>query len=155
MNIFSRMFRKLFLVKEIVSREGTVHFRRYRLLSTPWFNIYVHHILQSDMDSDMHDHPWDFSSLILKGSYIEQARLSPEFDAIYMNKYYSGEVIKHKAEDAHKLILVSKSVWTLVVTSGTPREWGYQTCQGWIDHKEYRQRKNQSPEVRIINSSTS
>ena len=38
------------MVREIVSREGNVHFRRYRLLWTPRGAVYVHHILVSDQD---------------------------------------------------------------------------------------------------------
>lgn len=51
------IIRKFFLVKEIISKEGEVHFRRYRLLATPWFNIYIHNIRRSDEDIHMHDHP--------------------------------------------------------------------------------------------------
>jgi hypothetical protein len=31
----------------------------------------------------------------------------------------------------------------LVLTSGRERVWGYQTEQGWIDFKSYRQLKNE------------
>lgn len=71
MNWLIKIIRFLFLVKEIKSRYGHVHFRRYRLLSTPWFSIYIHHILKSDEDKDPHDHPFNFSSLILSGAYQE------------------------------------------------------------------------------------
>ena len=66
------VIRTFFLAKEIISKDGVVHFRRYRLLSTPWFNIYIHNILRSDEDAHFHDHPWGFFSFILnctKGGY--------------------------------------------------------------------------------------
>lgn len=46
-------FRK---VKEIVSRDGVRHFRRWAILQTRWFNIYLHCIEQSDQDKDLHSH---------------------------------------------------------------------------------------------------
>jgi len=142
--------RSLFLVKEIVSKEGVVHFKRYRLLSTPWFNIYVHNILHSDEDLYPHDHPWAFMSLILWGSYLE------EWLGAYEDWYYRrtgrlrkdkrsmGSLIIHRAKDFHKLTLHTRSVWSLVFTFGKRRpSWGYQTPQGWIDFQSYRELKNE------------
>lgn len=91
----------------------------------------------------MHDHPWNFMSLILEGSYFEQTSYPPNFYAIHSGKFYSGDVVTHQAEDVHRLTLISKEVWTLVFTSGRERDWGYQTKVGWIGHKEYRQLKNE------------
>lgn len=135
-----KLIRKLFLIKEIISKDGIVHFRRYRVLSTPWFNIYIHNILQSDRDEDMHDHPFDFKSVILKGSYTEKFCRAPNFDQVETCTYYPGDVVEHKAEDCHKITLNSlfQSVWTLVFTSGRNREWGYLTKHGWCWHKKYR-----------------
>jgi len=138
-----KLIRKLFLVKEIVSAFGNVHFRRYRLLQTPWFALYIHQILRSDEDNDSHDHPWGFTSVILSGSYEESVTYPPHFDTVEHHRYYQGDVVEHDGEDAHRLRLLSKEVWTLVVTSGRKREWGYQTKEGWIGHKEYRQLKNE------------
>lgn len=143
MSLWERFVRKFFLVKEIVSKFGQVHFRRFRLLQTPWFAIYIHQILRSDEDLDPHDHPWAFSSVILEGAYEEQSWYPPHFQTMYYNKFYSGDVIQHKAEDAHKITLISKEVWTLVFTSGRTRYWGYQTKFGWIGHEEYRLLKNE------------
>lgn len=148
MNLFSRIIRKLFLVKEIVSQMGKVHFRRYRLLSTPWFNIYIHHILSSDLDVDPHDHPFSFHSLILKGAYQELCKYEPYFDeGFHCCKHYAGQVVVHKAEDAHKITLLTPDVWTLVVTSGRTRDWGYRLSDGtWVQHQEYRRLKNSKEE---------
>lgn len=148
MSYLIRAIRFLFLVKEIISKEGSVHFRRYRLLSTPWFNLYIHHILKSDMEIDPHDHPWNFHSLILKGSYTEMAWFPPAFERLFMKSFYPGDIIKHKAEDAHRIALRTRDVWTLVFTYGKKQEWGFRTKEGWVDHLTYRQIKNQKNESR-------
>ena len=42
------------------------------------FNIFIHKFLKSDPD-DVHDHPWNYASLILKGGYWEW---TPVFDTV-------------------------------------------------------------------------
>lgn len=135
--------RTFFLVKEIVAKNGELHFRRYRLLALPWLRIYVHQILVSDYDAHMHDHPWHFESRIMSGSYREDCSLYPDYDVVWSREYTAGDTIKHHAQDVHKLTLTSKEVWTFVITWGRPRVWGYQTEQGWIDHETYRKLKNE------------
>jgi hypothetical protein len=143
MSLWDKFIRKFFLVKEIVSKFGHIHFRRFRLLQTPWFAIYIHQILRSDEDLDPHDHPWNFTSVILEGAYEEQLWVAPNFGHMTIKTHYSGDVLERKAEDAHRIRLISKEVWTLVFVSGRSRYWGYQTPIGWVGHKEYRQFKNE------------
>lgn len=143
MNIFQKIIRKLFLVKEITSKEGIVHFRRYRLLSLPWLRIYVHHILVSDYEDHFHTHPWHFESHILYGSYSEKWTKHPLHDQVINNKYSAGDAVQHNAKDAHQLTLISPEVWTFVITWGRPETWGYHTQQGFIEHQIYRQLKNE------------
>ena len=143
------IIRRFFIVKEIVSKEGVIHFRRYRLLSTPWFNLYIHNILHSDEDVHPHDHPWHFISLILWGGYIERWMSAYENYRFWMgrplrtDKHTMGSVIFHNAKDFHQITLLKPSVWTLVFTWGKRKSWGYQTRSGWIDHQTYRQLKNE------------
>lgn len=148
-----KIIRFLFLVKEIVSKEGEVHFRRYRLLALPWLRIYIHQILISDYDAHFHDHPWHFISYILKGSYHEKCTEYPnhifEFSSVYssepaMSGLKPRRIIKHHAQDTHQITILTPEVWTCVITWGRPRYWGYRLQGGeWVGHKEYRQLKNE------------
>lgn len=155
MKWLSDFIRKYFLIKEIVSQEGVVHFRRYRLLSTPWFNIYIHNILASDEDKDPHDHPWGFIAIMFWGSYLEEWLGAYEDSAYWappkgvdrplrQDIRCAGSLYGHNAKDFHKITLLTPSVWTLVFASGRKRPgWGYQTKQGWVHFKEYRLLKRQ------------
>jgi hypothetical protein len=134
--------RTFFLVKEIVAKNGEVHFRRYRLFACPWLRIYIHQICISDYEAHFHDHPFNFKTRLLSGSYREDCSYHPDHKTIYSKPYKAGDTIKHHAQDAHKLTLTSPEVWTFVITWGRSRYWGYQTESGWIGHKEYRQLKN-------------
>lgn len=141
MNWLKYLIHKYLVIKEIWSQEGELHFRRYRLLATPWFNVYIHEIRQSDMDAHFHDHPWPFKSRILKGSYYEESLNNGLMSHVRHMNFFEGDIVEHLATDYHKITLLTPVVWTLVITSGRERVWGYHTSQGWIDHKAYRQLK--------------
>lgn len=136
------LIRKLFLVKEIVSRVGVLHFQRYRLLSTPWFKIYLHKISRSDEDAHMHDHPWNFRTTLLSGSYRERYAVGPYWGDIKERVLKARDSVYHDQSDVHKLELLTPHVWTLVFVSGKTHPWGYQTEIGWVDHARYRMWKN-------------
>jgi len=121
-------------IKEIRAQDGTLHFRRWRVLSTPWFNLYVHAIYRSDEDMHMHDHPWDFISVILKGGYIENVLHSTR-------AFKPGDINVHKAEDVHKLTLLTSPTWTFVLTGRSRRVWGYLVGNDWVDSNTYRDHK--------------
>ncbi len=135
------LLRAMFLVKEIHGRNGKLHFQRFRLLSTPWFSIFVHRILESDLDVHLHDHPWSFVSFILWGSYIEASAKSPSWATPVTRTTRPGSVVYHHHSDAHSLKLLTKVVWSLVFVGAHKYDWGYQTEYGWVDHDRYRQRK--------------
>lgn len=52
------------------------YLRRLRIIQTPWFGVMLHFIYQADPRWTLHDHPWNFLSIVLRGMYIED-RLPP------------------------------------------------------------------------------
>lgn len=141
------LFKKLFLIREIISREGVVHFRRYRFLETPWLRLYLHQILESDKDFDLHDHPWSFYSLILRGHYEEKLSVPGWQDMggasdYVLNQCTPGTLNHREATQPHCINQVFAPTWTLVFAYGKRREWGFHTEYGWVDHKTYRKIKN-------------
>lgn len=113
--------------------------------------VRLHHILRSDNDRYLHDHPWDFTSIILRGWYLEVTGVEAgtedtrAFSGLLEPKETdaSGHPVRSinrkKAEDAHRLILVpGTSVWTLVFTGPRRRRWGFYTRdQGWVEANRY------------------
>ena len=138
------MFPKL--VKEIRSKAGELHFRRWRIVETPILRIYIHHILKADEDLHAHSHPWSFFSLVLNGGYWENivgARIHR----------LPGSVVHRHANDFHKVDAIDATVapqqgcWTLVVAYGRRQEWGYKVDgirdgYDFMQHEEYRTAKN-------------
>lgn len=120
-----------------------IYLRRYYLFPTKprgecrfnWpFGIKIHNIKRSDLDRDLHDHPWGFWSLILKGGYVEE---TPSGEPNTLTQWFGrGSFIRHKATDFHKLTLFEPT-WTLVITWGRERIWGFDTAEGWVAWYDY------------------
>jgi hypothetical protein len=144
------IFRTLFLVKEIKSKSGELHFQRWRIFWTPWFAIYIHRILRSDEDLHPHSHPWKFISLILFGGYNEELYIG-QLDQVSIvpriiftktiNFYQPLSLIKRDQKSFHHITLV-KPTTTLVLTYGKRIDWGYLVDGKFVEHKEYRKNKN-------------
>jgi hypothetical protein len=64
-------FMKKYEIPDVEHPEKT-YLRRWRIIQTPLFALYLHHILMPDGDRDLHDHPYPFASLILAGGYTEE-----------------------------------------------------------------------------------
>lgn len=147
------IIRKLFLEKEIMSRQGVLHFRRWRIISTPWFGIYIHRIYKADDDKYLHDHPWDYWSMVLTGSYNEQTETLIRPGHAKENMLIPGSCNSRMAEQFHKIkSLNTKSVTTLFVTGKRRRDWGYKVGKYWVHNEYYRQNKHVEE---LINSQAS
>lgn len=127
---------KLFpLVKEIISKDGILHFRRWRLLELPFLRIYLHYIAERDLDAHEHTHPWHLVSIILKGSYTEFSR-----GKVTLAK--PGRIIVRSRHTPHKIGELHAPTYTLFLALGKRGEWGYDTEAGFIDHTTYRELKH-------------
>lgn len=121
------------LLCDVIEQGGRPYMERFFLLgpnaAAPGSKARYHHILQSDLQ-DVHDHPWDFVSVILAGSYIET---TPTSEA----EFGPGSVLVRKAEDFHRLTLRDGPVWSFIVVGPARRRWGFQTGDGWLPWQQY------------------
>jgi hypothetical protein len=103
--------------------------------------LYLHHILKSDRDDALHDHPWPYSTLILWGGYDEvlphdHSHFNDAPDTFTTTqKMFS--VLHREASSAHRLIL-KKPAWTLFWRGLRERKWNFITPDGkriyWRDY---------------------
>lgn len=110
--------------------EGLPYLKRWFILRTKWVQVYVHNICRSDPDSDMHDHPWSFISVILWGGYLEH---TPEGSF----QRSAPQILYRPAGSPHRLEL-NRGAWTFIVVGRERREWGFVTPRGWEHHKLHR-----------------
>jgi hypothetical protein len=132
-------------------QEGQVYLeRRYVLPRNSRFNIYLHKFLKSDEDEALHDHPWNWCSIILKGHYTEHRQDGT-------SRRGPGSIVLRKPEVAHRVELdresteifdpnpgrrswingPEKSVWTLFITGKKTRIWGFHCPKGWIPWTQF------------------
>ncbi len=92
-----------------------------------WQNVYLHRILRDDEDRALHDHPFDNTSVIISGSYLEHVATG---ESILRQ---AGDVIERTAETAHRLELIGgKPCVSLFFTGPKVREWGFHCPNGWV-----------------------
>lgn len=100
------------------------------------FNVYLHQFFKSDMD-DLHDHPWNFVSLVLKGGYFEELMDKNNPDDMHVTYTPPLHFNVKKAEDYHRVIVPDKPCWTLFFRGKTRRKWGFNVNGKWIDAQKY------------------
>jgi hypothetical protein len=91
----------------------------------------IHEILRSDNDRHLHDHPWDYTTIILRGGYIEH---HTDGSTLWCPE---GTVLNRRAEDAHKLELPHGPVITLFIMGPKRQGWGFLTENGKVPWREY------------------
>ena len=104
------------------------------------FNVFLHKFLKGDPD-DVHDHPWPYATLILKGGYWEWI---PQFNSqgiktLEIAKWRGpGHFRICSATSYHRIELdPAITAWTLFMPGPQKREWGFLTKFGWIQYEQY------------------
>lgn len=104
------------------------------------FNVFLHKFLKSDPD-DVHDHPWPYATLILKGGYWEWM---PIFDisgkkiAEFQKWRGPGSFRTASATNYHRIELdPNVECWTLFMPGPQKREWGFLRNNRWVHNDEY------------------
>lgn len=134
------------LPNRIITLNGEIYMKRWYLIPhNRFFQIYLHEILKSDADRELHDHPWWSVSFILEGAYMEVwSRLDENQEIEHHNLRIPGYVGGRKATTAHRLELPPgiKRVRTIFITGRDKQEWGFWTKEGWVQSDEFiRQRE--------------
>jgi hypothetical protein len=159
--------------KQIISdADGSPYLYRYFIWKPDWLQklginpkkagrIYVHHLIRSDYDRALHDHPWPFLSFMFWGGYTEFStfedwtRHAARDFGVCQRRWHmdyknnDGESIC-KTFDApcflfrsaawrHRLELKpGQTAWTLVFIGQKQREWGFwTTLKKWCHWKKY------------------
>lgn len=95
------------------------------------FNLMLHKICLSDPD-DLHDHPWWYATLILKGGYWE---VTPQ------GRFWRGpgHFRISKPGSLHRIEVSDNSTgsWSLFWRGPKIREWGFVKNGDWVNHRAY------------------
>ena len=105
------------------------------------FNVFLHKFLKSDPD-DVHDHPWPYATLILKGGYYEWVPTFNPYtgDKVGETRYWRGPGHFRicSAKSFHRIELhPDVTAWTLFMPGPQTREWGFWVKNKWIHNDKY------------------
>ena len=115
------------------------------------FNVFLHNFHKGD-PGDVHDHPWPYATLILKGGYWEWL---PQFNS---KGEKVGELATWRgpghfrvcgAKSYHRIELdPSVDCWTLFMPGPQQRDWGFLVKNKWVQNEEYLKAKHEEARTR-------
>lgn len=118
----------------VIAPDGEPYLYRWHLAREPEGSIYFHIQTRSDPERPLHDHPWDNTTVMLTGRYIELYEPAPElvppgnswWEPI-QRPVNTGKMIFRPAKLAHRLLLPQSVPYamTLFMTGPKVREWGF------------------------------
>jgi hypothetical protein len=110
---------------------------RYILFRCAAFGVYLHHFTRSDHDRALHDHPWPFVAIVLKGGYLE-IHNQHEAGHEVIETHKPGAVLIRPAEWRHRVVLpAGRTSWSLTIVGRRKRRWGFYTPSGWCWWRQY------------------
>lgn len=110
------------------------HKRRWEWLP---LSIRIHHILRADSALDMHDHPWNARTIILKGFYIELKE-----NQLEGNVRWPGDTSAILFNGYHHISYVRESgVWTFFIMFKYQGVWGFKVNGVKVPYREYFRRQ--------------
>lgn len=118
-------------------RERPYMLRWYMIPRNGWLNIYLHKFVRDDDDRALHDHPWWFVSVMLRGQYNE---IREEGDRGQVRS--APDIAFRKATHRHRVVLDQRDgkyvpCWTLVVTGPKERTWGFWCPKGFVPWNKF------------------
>lgn len=130
--------------------------------------LFIHRLDLPDPGRDLHDHPWAFVSLVLRGGYSEvwcsDVRTVPAWEQALAGERSMNDVPSSTWGTrrwrrwsihamplgvAHRIVDVEPGTVTLVLRGRKARVWGFYQPDGWVpqDRYDYRTRRPVSEAV--------
>ena len=132
LTILERLGRKRVIMDRL---DNEPYLTRYYLFlkERKWFpfNIFLHNFHKGDPD-DLHDHPWPYCTIILKGGYWEHLKTGER-------KWRPpGTIRLAGSRSLHRIELEpGVDTWTLFIPGPQLREWGFIDNGEWKQHEQY------------------
>lgn len=129
---------ELYMGRWWIIKEGTGASRILRWLTQDQYHsLRLHHIVRPDVDRDLHNHPFKYLSLILRGYYREELR-GKTFRTLM-----AGDTARGFRNTFHRIAyLPEDGVWTLFFMGKNHGLWGFARNGQFIPSHAYRRIKN-------------
>src|SRR4051794_8190093 len=103
-------------------------------------SLRVHHWYAGDDPRSLHDHPWWFLTVVVKGGYTDISSTKP---GSARREFYSYDDLRapavrfRPALHAHTVSVHEGGCWTVMLTGRHMRDWGFYTREGWLRMRAY------------------
>lgn len=125
-SIAIRPFVRIAIIRQAKKRPYTHiggYMERYWIVPESWnlpFAVRVHWIKRPDADLYVHDHPWNWRTIILQGYYIEEDAFG------VFRRRTAGDTVGASAETFHRIAdICPGGVWTVFITGRRRNDWGF------------------------------
>lgn len=121
---------------EVIGHEECPIFLRWTLVKIGKRKLLLHYFLPNSIERDFHDHPWPFTTLVLRGWYddIHMTPSGPERERLHAPTYASRPALH-----THRTMTGHRGCWTIVLTGGWERKWGFWRDGQWWQWRVYEQ----------------
>lgn len=107
-------------------RIGQNYLQRFYLIPrNRYFNIYLHKFTGDDLREDLHDHPWNFISIMLRGGLLETTLTKSGWYVTRRVPRFLPRFCGARRQHRFQLPRNKKSAVTLVFTGPRFRDWGF------------------------------
>jgi hypothetical protein len=125
---------KLFQFRVIINCQKDPYLKRWYVIRTEPFGLFIHKFIRSDEDRALHDHPWNFIIIPIWRGYIEHSQ--KKFVTVWRHEAEHMAQIKRRvwplmisirpAEYQHRVELIEgKPAWSIFLRFKKRREWGF------------------------------
>jgi len=97
------------------------YLQRFGIYRGERIGVYLHHFVDRDQDTELHDHPWHALSLVLCGSYIER-RLRAGLELIERRVGLYNWI---RPDRFHMISEAQPGTWTLMIRFRRVKGWGF------------------------------
>lgn len=152
------------IVRRLTLRDNAGRsFLERRGIDVRLFGVYLHRITAPDPGLDLHDHPWPFVSIVLRGGYGEEVAPTRSASRWATAAETAVDVMRREGGDparwhvfrgeprswrrgsvhvmrltvAHRITTIEPGTLTLVLRGRKVRPWGFYTPAGWVDQRSY------------------
>lgn len=148
------------IIYRLGDKEKKPYLIRWAFFDRFIISLKIHKFLISD-DDCLHDHPWSFISIILKGGYNEvRPKVQVGMDIMNPGDMWvkedstwmagllyrirqPGSIVYRPAKTIHRVELLRDSegkeipCWSIIITFKKLKSWGFFTPKGFVNWREY------------------
>ncbi len=150
--MIEKILNTFFNRRDIVNCDGDVYLKRWYVIRTKFFGLFVHKFGRSDEDrAGVHSHPWNFIVIPLWRGYIEHYNLHESLEHAgvphigegsrrirpILGTRFRHHYFRHRVE-----LIGEKSAWSIFIRFEKKHNWGFwpkmQKMLPWnMFYKEY------------------